>query len=74
LKYCNVDFSSWQMLSPYSKLRINDNAALYLYENLYLGLGTAEFGTNTILYRVPGRRIIGSVSVVGDLRFGSIVF
>ena len=70
LVYRNVLGSSWIMHQ--SKLFMNNDSNLYLYQNLNLGDGTMGFGYNNMLYRSIGKNITGSITSVGSIKYGSL--
>lgn len=69
MQYRNVNTSSLTLVNDRSRLIFLDNATLYLYETMSLGLGIIEFYENTTLAYLSGKEIDGSTFGFGTLNF-----
>ena len=67
LNYKNILGSSWDMVSIESSLEIGSGSALRLYQGLNLGIGRVKFYNNTLLGKVSGKQLIGSINPAGNI-------
>jgi hypothetical protein len=67
LNYKNILGSSCNMGDIESGLEIGSGSALSLYQDLNLGIGRVKFYNNTLLGKVPGKQLIGSVNLAGNI-------
>lgn len=72
LQYRNVSTASMFMGNYVSRIALHPSSNFYLYETIDLGTGSLEFYDNTVLARVPGTSIIGSVSIFGSVIYASL--
>ena len=69
LTYNNKNLSSFNMQSVNSVLSIGSDATLNLLENIYLNNGILVGYDNTTLARIINKRVIGSVSALGNINY-----
>lgn len=70
INYRNVDLeNSWRMGDNVTLLILNTGSRLNLYESLDVNPGSVIFGDATILGRVPGKDLFGSIVPLGSLFF-----
>lgn len=69
MRYHNADTSSLIMGNYVSRIVLHPDTSFYLYETIDLGAGSLEFYDNTMLARIAGKSITGSVSI-----FGSVIY
>ena len=67
--YKNKNINSFDMRDQYSRLSIASGATLNLYEDINLNNGMLIGYDNTTLARIIDKRIIGSVSALGNINY-----
>jgi WD40 repeat protein len=72
IAYKNVNTASWSMLTDTSVLKMWPETTCNLYQMLNLGSGTVSFGNNSTLCRATGKKIIGSVNMLGYVAFTNL--
>ncbi|MGE0009956.1 MAG: hypothetical protein AB7F19_05405 [Candidatus Babeliales bacterium] len=72
LNYNNRARSSWQSGNSLSTVYFADTTTLNVYATLDLGGGEFMFGNHTLLNRAADADIKGSITLLGELSFGTI--
>lgn len=65
--YKNIKRSSWKMVDVLSRMTFKPNTQLCLFEDIYLDQGIFAFRNNTLLKKMNGKNIKGSIHIFGNL-------